>query len=148
MWIVAGLPTLTALAALLCALWRPARRFVWLVLLLAVVNLLLAPLTSGEWFYQRMEIPDYQQAVASGNFTTFRELVGHHDPNLQTKMMAIAAGLLLSLAGLAAVQYLKTRGKAVPVPISGGAVAVVVLVAAATLFEVYHFGTRVLPELT
>ena len=148
MWIVAGLPALTALAALLCALWRPARPFAWLVLLLAVVNLFLSPLTSGEWFYQRMEIPDYRQAVASGDFTTLRELLAHHDPYLQTKMIAIAAGLLLSVAGLAAVQYLISVGKTVPVSISRGAVAVVVAVVAGTLFEVYHFGTRVMPEMT
>ena len=148
MWIVAGLPTLTALAALLCALWRPARPFAWLVLIVGVVNLFLSPLTSGEWFYQRMEIPDYQQAVTSGDFTRFRALMSHHDPYLQTKMMAIAAGLVLSVAVLAAVQYLTSRGKTIPISVSRGAVALVVAVAAGTLFEVYHFGTRVLPELT
>jgi uncharacterized membrane protein len=50
------LAPLTALLAILCAVWPPARRrFVWLVLALATVNLVLTPLTTsaGEWLYNR-----------------------------------------------------------------------------------------------
>ena len=50
------LAPLTALLAMLCAVWPAARRrFVWLVLALATVNLLLTPLTTsaGEWLYNR-----------------------------------------------------------------------------------------------
>ncbi|MCV7154080.1 DUF2231 domain-containing protein [Mycolicibacterium pyrenivorans] len=50
------LAPLTAVLGILCALWPAARqRFVWLVLALAVVNLVLTPLTvkAGEWLYNR-----------------------------------------------------------------------------------------------
>ena len=50
------LAPLTALLAILCAVWPAARsRFVWLVLALAAVNLVLTPLTAeaGEWLYNR-----------------------------------------------------------------------------------------------
>jgi uncharacterized membrane protein len=50
------LAPLTALLAMLCAVWPAARRrFVWLVLALATVNLVLTPLTvnAGEWLYNR-----------------------------------------------------------------------------------------------
>ena len=54
------LAPLTALLAILCALWPAARRrFVWLVLALATVTLLLTPLTTtaGEWLYNREAQP-------------------------------------------------------------------------------------------
>ncbi|MGB3352973.1 MAG: DUF2231 domain-containing protein [Mycobacterium sp.] len=50
------LTPLTALLGILCAFWPAARRrFVWLVLVLATVNLVLTPLTAeaGEWLYNR-----------------------------------------------------------------------------------------------
>lgn len=50
------LAPLTAVLAMLCAVWPAARRrFVWLVLALATVNLVLTPLTvnAGEWLYNR-----------------------------------------------------------------------------------------------
>ena len=50
------LTPLTALLGILCAFWPAARRrFVWLVLVLAAVNLALTPLTveAGEWLYGR-----------------------------------------------------------------------------------------------
>ena len=50
------LTPLTALLGILCAFWPAARRrFVWLVLALATVNLVLTPLTvqAGEWLYNR-----------------------------------------------------------------------------------------------
>ena len=146
-WIIAGLPILTALSAIVCALFRPARRLVWVVLAVAAVNLILTPLTSGEWFYQRAEIPDYQQAVASGDFTTFQELLARHDPHLQVKMFAIAAGLLISVALLAVVQFRGVRGKTVPVAVTAVAVGLVLLVGTATFLQVHHLGTRVLPAI-
>ncbi len=50
------LTPLTAVLGILCAFWPAARRrFVWLVLALAAVNLVLTPLTvkAGEWLYDR-----------------------------------------------------------------------------------------------
>ncbi|BBX68867.1 DUF2231 domain-containing protein [Mycolicibacterium psychrotolerans] len=51
---VVVLAPLTAILAILCAVWPAARaRFVWLVVALAAVNLVLTPLTTsaGEWLY-------------------------------------------------------------------------------------------------
>lgn len=50
------LAPMTALLGILCAVWPAARRrFVWLVLALAAINLALTPLTvsAGEWLYDR-----------------------------------------------------------------------------------------------
>lgn len=146
-WIIAVLPILTAVSAIVCALWRPARRLVWVVLAVAAINLMLTPLTSGELFYQRAEIPDYQQAVASGDFTAFNELLARHDPHLQFKMFAIAVGLLLSVALLAAVQFRSARGKTVPLAFSALSVGLILLVGAATFLQVHYLGTRLVPAL-
>ena len=96
---------------------------------------------------QRAEIPDYQEAVASGDFTTFHELVARHDPHLQVKMFAIAAGLLISVALLAAMQFRSVRGKPVSVALSAGVVGLVLFVGAATFLQVHHLGARVLPAI-
>lgn len=53
------LTPLVALLGILCAFWPAARRrFVWLVLVLAAVNLALTPLTveAGEWLYDRQSV--------------------------------------------------------------------------------------------
>ena len=73
MTVVAGLPAhvlfvhfvvvlapLTAALEMLCAVWPSARqRLVWLVLALAVITLVLTPLTveAGEWLYNREQNP-------------------------------------------------------------------------------------------
>ncbi|WP_326548351.1 DUF2231 domain-containing protein [Mycolicibacterium sp. ND9-15] len=73
MTVIAGLPAhvlfihfmvalvpLTAVLEMLCAVWPAARRrLVWLVLTLAVVTLVLTPLTveAGQWLYDREENP-------------------------------------------------------------------------------------------
>jgi uncharacterized membrane protein len=51
------LAPLTALLEILCAFWPAARRrFVWLVLTFATVNLVLTPLTTsaGQWLFDRL----------------------------------------------------------------------------------------------
>lgn len=53
---VVVLAPLTAVLAILCAVWPAARqRFVWLVLALAVINMVLTPLTTsaGQWLYNQ-----------------------------------------------------------------------------------------------
>ncbi|MEO3758844.1 DUF2231 domain-containing protein [Mycobacterium sp. B14F4] len=57
---VVVLAPLTAVLEILCAIWPAARRrLVWLVLALAVVTLVLTPLTveAGEWLYNREQNP-------------------------------------------------------------------------------------------
>ncbi|HYZ68587.1 MAG TPA: DUF2231 domain-containing protein [Mycobacterium sp.] len=54
------LAPLVALLEILCSLWPASRRrFVWLVLALAAVNLVLTPLTTdaGEWLYNQQTQP-------------------------------------------------------------------------------------------
>ena len=138
MWIVVGLPILTVLVAAACALVPAAHRLVWPVLALAVLNVVLSPITSGERFYQSAEIPDYRQAVASGDFTTFRELLGRHDPYLQPKMIAIAVVLMIAVAVLALLRYREQRGKATPTVARASVVGVIFLVGMATAVQVHH----------
>lgn len=148
MWIIVGLPILIAILAVLCALWSPARRLVWPLLAVAAVNVVLTPFTSGEWFYQRAETPDYQQAVRSGDFTPFRDLLAQHDPHLQNTMIAIAVGLLISVALLAALEFRGGRGRAPSRSASTAVVTIVLVVAAGTLLKAYHLGALLLPQLS
>lgn len=83
----------------------------WPVVALAAVNVMVTPLTSGEWFYQRTEDGSYQEAVAKGDFTAFDRLIADHDPHLLPRMIAIAVSLLVPLVGLAVLQGHGRRGE-------------------------------------
>lgn len=110
MRIFAALPILTAVLAIGIALWPPARRFIWPVAALAAINVILTPLTSGEWFYQRTEDASYEQAVAKGDFTAFDRLLTQHDPHLSPRMIAMAVALLIALVGLAVLRARVSEG--------------------------------------
>ncbi len=141
MWIVVGLPVLTVLLAAACALVPAARRWVWPLLALAALNVVLSPITSGERFYQSAEIPDYRRAVETGDFTTFRELLGRHDPYLEPKMIAIAVVLMIAVAALALLRHREQRGKATPAVARTGVVGLIVLVGVATAVQVHHLAS-------
>ncbi len=111
----------------------------WLALALAVLNLVLTPLTSGEWFYQRVEESAYRQAVVSGKFTDFDGMLAEHDPTLLRRMLVLGGGLLASLLALA---VLHVRGKSASVVTSVFVAGVVLLPALATLVQVYLLLTR------
>lgn len=134
--VLAVLPMLTAVAAMVCALWAPARRFSWLLVALAAVNVIMTPLTSGEWFYQRAEDASYQQSVAKGDFGAFDRLLGQHDPHLQPRMIAMAVVLLIALVGLA-VLHGASRGKGAhrPTALARAAIVGVLLAATVTLVQ-------------
>jgi hypothetical protein len=102
--ILAGLPVVTAVLAVVCTVVPAARRLVWPVVALAAVNIMLTPLTSGEWFYQRTEDASYEQAVATGDFTAFDRLSAGHDPHLFPRMVGIAVALLVALIGWGLLQ--------------------------------------------
>jgi hypothetical protein len=138
MWIIVGLPMLTVLLAAAVALVPAAHRLVWPLLALAALNVALSPITSGEWFYQRSETPDYRQAVVTGDFTTFRELLGRHDPSLQPKMIAIAVVLMVAVAMLALMRHREHRGKATPAVARIGAAGLIVLAGFATAVQAHH----------
>lgn len=147
MWIIVGLPMLTVLLAAVCALVPGARRLVWPVLALAALNVVLSPITSGEWFYQRAEIPDYRQAVASGDFTTFGELLGRHDPYLQTKMIATAVVLMIAVFVLALLQHRDQSGSATPAVARVGVAGLIFLAGLATAVQVHHLASSGLLRL-
>ena len=128
---------LTAALAVICVLWRPARRFLWPVVALAGVNVVLAPFTSGEWFYQRQEDAAYRAAVSNGDFTGFHELMGRHDPHLLPRMIVLGAVLLVSLAVFAVLGVRANRGKPVPGAVSAIGAGAVLLSAVATLVQGY-----------
>ena len=129
---------LTVLLAVACALVPAAHRLVWPLLALAAVNVVLSPITSGERFYQSAEIPDYRKAVETGDFTTFRELLGRHDPYLQPKMIAISVVLMIAVAVLALQQHREQRGKATPAVARTGVAGLIFLVGVATAVQVHH----------
>jgi uncharacterized membrane protein YoaK (UPF0700 family) len=91
------LAPLTAILEMMCGLWPAARRrLVWLVVALAVVTMVLTPLTTnaGEWLYNRES---------------------RHSPLLQTHagrgdwMIYFAIGLLVVAIALAVVHSLERR---------------------------------------
>lgn len=147
MWIIVGLPMLTVLLAAVCALVPAARRLVWPLLALAALNVVLSPVTSGEWFYQRAEIPDYRQAVASGDFTVFGKLLGGHDPYLQPKMVAIAVVLLIAVAVLALLQHRERSGSATPALARIGVAGLIFLAGLATAVQAHHLASSGLLRL-
>lgn len=107
------LPALTAgvvtVGAILGALRPAARPLLWSGLALAVLNLALTPFTSGEWWYQRAEVPAYQEAVISADFNALNELTAGHDRSRLHKMIAIAAALLAAMSVLVSVQVRASR---------------------------------------
>ncbi len=135
MRLLAVLPILTALLAVVCALRPESRRAVRLAVAVAVVNVVLTPLSSGEWFYQREEDAAYDRAVAKGDFTAFDHLLAQHDPQLQPRMIALAVVLLVSLVGLAALKHRRSSGAHTAPVLSRIASGCVLLAAVATLVQ-------------
>ena len=133
---LALIPMLTAALAVVCVLRRPDRRWLWAVAALAAVNVALTPFSSGEWFYQRREEASYQQAVATGDFTGFHDLLSRHDPHLLPRMMALAAALMVSLAVFAVLAVRADRDRPASRAVSAIVAGSVLLPAAATLFGV------------
>ena len=121
------LAPLTAVLAILCALWPAARRrLVWLVLALATATAVLTPIAAeaGEWLeHQIKETP----------------LVEHHAEMGET-MIYFALALLIAAILLAVVHVRAERGR----PLSGVLAAViavfVVLAGVATTVQVLRIG--------
>jgi hypothetical protein len=102
--LLAVLPILTAALAVAVVLLPAARRLVWPAVVLAAANVVLTPLSSGEWFYQRAEDASYDRAVADGDFGGFDRLMVGHDPHLLPRMAAMAVALLVALVGVAVLR--------------------------------------------
>ncbi len=127
------LTPMTALLGILCAFWPAARRrFVWLVLALAAVNLALTPLTvkAGEWLYGRES---------------------EHSPILQTHeergetMIYFSVALLVMAIAIAVLHVLSNRAEK-PRTAAAVVVAVLALVIGASsiagVMRVGHSGTE------
>jgi hypothetical protein len=121
------LAPLTAVLAILCAVWPAARkRLVWLVLGLAVITVVLTPLTTdaGEWLERQVG----------------RSPLLHAHTKLGDTMIYFAVALLIAAALLALIHVREVRAQSVK-PIATWIVAAIVIVAAAaTTVQVYRIG--------
>jgi hypothetical protein len=121
------LAPLTAVLAILCAVWPAARqRLVWLVLALAAVTTALTPLTtdSGEWLEHRIEET---------------ELVEKH-AEMGDTMIYFALALLVAAVLLAVTHLRAVRGKALSAVLSAVIAVFVVVASGATAFQVFRIG--------
>jgi len=121
------LAPLTAILAVLCALWPAARRrLVWLVLALAGVVAVLSPITTeaGEWLEHRIEES---------------ELVEKHAA-LGDTMVYFAGALLLAAILLTVAHWRAERGNPLSGTISAVITVVVVLASVASAVQVYRIG--------
>ena len=121
------LAPLTAILAILCAVWPAAReRLVWLVLGLAAVTTGLTPLTteSGEWLEHNIE----ESA-----------LVERH-AELGDTMVYFALALLVAAILLAVTHLRASRGKALSTALSAVVAVFVVVASGATAAQVFRIG--------
>lgn len=139
---LALIPALVAVLALVWALWAPARRYLWQMVALAALNVALTPLTSGVWFFNRAEKSTYADGLAKGDFTAYQNLVSQHDPSLAGRMAWIAVFLLLGVVFMALLQLRVNKGDVPSVPTGLIAVGTVVLPAVATLIQVFAILSR------
>ena len=119
---------LTAVLAIICALWPAARqRLIWLVLLLALITLVLTPVTAGagEWLGSRVG-------------TTSPVLANHEQ--LGETLVYIVAAQLAAIALLAAVHVRQARGSTVKFAMHALVGVLVIAAAAATLVQTYRIG--------
>jgi hypothetical protein len=121
------LAPLTAVLTILCVAWPAARkRLVWLVLGLAVVTVVLTPLTTnaGEWLEHQIG----------------RSPLVHAHAELGDTMIYFAMALLIAAALIAAIHVREGRGNSIK-PIASRIVALVgIVVAVATMVQVYRIG--------
>lgn len=121
------LAPLTAILAILCAVWPAAReRMVWLVLVLAVVVTGLTPLTTeaGEWLEHHLEES---------------ELVEKH-AEMGDTMLYFALALLVAAVLLVIGHVRGRRGKPLTTALSGVIAAFVLLAGIATTVQVFRIG--------
>jgi hypothetical protein len=121
------LAPLTAVLAVVCALWPAARRHLtWLVLILAAVTTILTPLTTdaGEWLEHR----------------TRSTTLLHAHTELGDTMLYFSIGLLVAAVLLAFVHLREKREQPLKPLIKWAVVAVVVIASVATSVQVYRIG--------
>lgn len=121
------LAPLTALLALMCAVWPAARRrLVWLVLALAALTTVLTPLTTeaGEWLEHHLaSTPAIERHAELGD-----------------SMLFFSAALLVAALLLAFLHVRAARERAVGRAVTIVASVVVVVASVATMVQVYRIG--------
>jgi glucan phosphoethanolaminetransferase (alkaline phosphatase superfamily) len=125
---VVVLGPLTAILAIVCAVWPAARRrLIWLVLLLAVATLALTPVTAnaGGWLAARV-------ATTSPALTTHEQLGG--------TLIYMVAALVATVTLLAAVHIRQARGRTVKLALQSVVGLLVIAAAVATLVQTYRIG--------
>jgi hypothetical protein len=124
---VVVLGPLTAILAILCAVWPAARRrLIWLVLLLAVATLVLTPLTtnSGVWLRDKL---GPSPAINSHQ-------------RLGETLIYMVAALAATIVVLAAVHIRQARGHTVKLALHAVVGLLVMAAAVATLVQTYRVG--------
>lgn len=121
------LAPLTAALAVMSALWPAARkRLVWLVLGLAVITIVLTPLTTGagEWLEDQVG----------------RSPLLHQHTEMGDTMIYFAIGLLIAAALLAVIHVCEHRGKPLNPAVLWGLAAIIIVFSVATAVQVYRIG--------
>jgi hypothetical protein len=121
------LAPMTAILAILCAVWPAARqRLVWLVLALALITTGLTPLTTdaGEWLQHRVA----------------RSPLVHTHAVLGDTMKYFAVALLIAAILLAVIHVRQNRGKTFSAVLSAAIAVFVVLASVGTIVQVYRIG--------
>ena len=124
---VVVLGPLSAILAILCALWPAARRrLIWLVLVLSVGTLILIPLTtnSGAWLVGK---------VGASPPVKIHEELGE-------TLIYMMAALVATVVLLTAVHIRQTRGRAVQFGLHAVIGVLVTAAAVATLVQTYRVG--------
>jgi ABC-type branched-subunit amino acid transport system permease subunit len=121
------LAPLTAVLAILCAVWPAARqRLVWLVVVLAATTTVLTPLTTsaGEWLEHR--------EVGSPQL--------HAHTELGDTMIYFSVALVLGAVLLAYMRICERRGRSLKPAVHWLIAAVVIVASVATGVQVYRIG--------
>ena len=121
------LAPLTAILAILCALWPAARqRLVWLVLALSLVVTVLTPLTTeaGEWLEDRVG----------------RSPLVHAHTELGDTMIYFALALLVAAVLLTVIHVSAARARPVSTVLTTLVAVFVVVAGVATIVQVYRIG--------
>jgi uncharacterized membrane protein len=120
---------LTALLEIACALWPAVRRgqIVWLTLILAIVTMVLAPITinAGEWLYDLRRDPDpiLQQHAQRGGW-----------------MIYFSAALLVVAVALAVLHLAERRSEKRRLPANIIIAIVALAVGISSIIQVYRVG--------
>jgi len=125
---VVVLAPLTAVLAILCALWPAARRrLIWLVVVLAVGTLVVTPLTAsaGDWLAARVG-------------GTSPILASHE--RLGATLIYLVAALVATVTLLAAVHVREARGRTVTLSLRAVVGVLVIVAAVSTLIQTYRIG--------